>query len=331
MDNDQLNDFLFTYTTSEIKHMKENSPKTHRYNSINTQLLDGKSVYVFNYHSLLDKSSIAVMKNSRFMSIPLHIHNVIEINYVYEGCCKQTINGQFINMEKGDICILDTNVPHQIDMLNDKDIVLNIIMDKSYFDQSFFNRWSQQNVLTSFLINALDKEKHISSFLFFKSPKNRQIHDYIKTICCEYFSPEICSQEIIDSLMTLVFSELIRAYSDHQTEIYSEKNDIIKIFKYIEKNYKDCSLESIAKEFNFHPNYMSQFIKQKTGVTFKDLLIAQRISEAKLLLQYSNESIFNISRSVGYENTGFFYQKFKSIVGVPPKEFRLSTSRVSSN
>lgn len=185
MDETQLNDFLFEYTDSEIKHMKEYSPKTHRYDSINTQVLNDKSVYIFNYHSLLDKSSIAVLKNSRFISIPLHIHNVIEINYVYSGSCTQKINDKIIHMKEGDICILDTNVPHQIDKLNDEDIVLNIIMGKSYFDHSFFNRWSEQNVLTSFLINALDKEKSISSFLFFKSPKNKQLHDYIKTICIE--------------------------------------------------------------------------------------------------------------------------------------------------
>lgn len=318
----ELDNFLTRFTDSEIKHQTENHPITHRYENIKKKEAPQGTIYIFNYHSLLEKSNIAIMKNSRFMSVPLHIHSVIEMNYVFSGECCQKINGTTLYMKKGDVCILDTNVPHEINKLGKDDIVLNIIMSKEYFTNNFLNRWSQNNVLTNFLVNALDSEQVQSSYLYFESSSNEALQDYIIKLCCEYYDPQLCSQEIINSLMILIFSELIRVYSDNRANSYLEKNDVIKIFRYIEENYKSCSLESISNEFSFHPNYMSQFIKKNTGHTFKELLIQQRISEACLLLRHSDKTISDISRTVGYENTGFFYKKFMKLMKVDPKTYK---------
>lgn len=53
-------------------------------------------------------------KHHRFADMPLHNHDFIEMNYMYSGKCRQMIDGEEIGLEQGQICIIDTHVPHSI-------------------------------------------------------------------------------------------------------------------------------------------------------------------------------------------------------------------------
>jgi YesN/AraC family two-component response regulator len=80
---------------------------------------------------------------------------------------------------------------------------------------------------------------------------------------------------------------------------------------------------SAASTFNFHPNYLGMFLKKKTGKSFKELILIQRMSQAAIFLVNSSAPIYEIASEVGYENLGFFYKKFKAFFGVTPQEFRM--------
>lgn len=45
--------------------------------------------------------------------------------------------------------------------------------------------------------------------------------------------------------------------------------DVDHIIAYIEQNYADVSLSSLAKRFGYSENYISKAIKEKTGLSFK--------------------------------------------------------------
>lgn len=94
--------------------------------------------------------SVCVNKESRFTVIPEHIHSVIEFLYVYSGHCTQIINGQSIQMAQGDICMLDTHVPHSIQPLGKNDIVITIEMKKEYLTQGFLQRLGNNGIINGF-------------------------------------------------------------------------------------------------------------------------------------------------------------------------------------
>ena len=48
----------------------------------------------------------------------------------------------------------------------------------------------------------------------------------------------------------------------------------------------------------------------------------QKLSQAAYLLSKTNLSAESIFHSVGYENSSFFYRKFKEAYGMSPKEYR---------
>ena len=95
-----------------------------------------------------------------------------------------------------------------------------------------------------------------------------------------------------------------------------------RILKYIEEHYKDGSLSELAELMNYDLYWLSREIKKRTGKTYKELLQAKRMSQAAYLLTSSRLPIADIIESVGYDNTSYFYRKFKERYGAGPKEYR---------
>ena len=282
MTNQQLETFLFQYTESEQRHLREQPPQlSPRYRNIPKVVYNGREMYQFNFGSLLKNRSVCVNKESRFTVIPEHIHSVIEFLYVYSGHCTQIINGQSIQMAQGDICMLDTHVPHSIQPLGKNDIVITIEMKKEYLTQGFLQRLGNNGIINGFLINALSSDAAHDQYLLFHNRKETPIHSVIQSILCEYYAPQICSDKMIDAYMIVLFCEILRQY---RSQSFSPKAKsqwkIVDILDYLEANYLTVTLQSTADHFGFHPNYLSAFIKKETGRTFKELVILQKMCQA---------------------------------------------------
>ncbi|MCB7069252.1 helix-turn-helix transcriptional regulator [Caldibacillus sp. 210928-DFI.2.22] len=170
----------------------------------------------------------------------------------------------------------------------------------------------------------MDKRKS-NRYLLFNTGHNRKIADIVNQIMCEYFDKGLYADEIINSYLIILFSELIRNNEIvAKYTIQSEQNNasLIAFLQYIEENYKDCTLTSMAEQFNFHPNYLSNLLKKGTGKSFKDLLQLQKINKAAMILMNSDLPIPEVVEEVGYSSVTFFYKKFKEIFHMTPYEFR---------
>lgn len=267
---------------------------------------------------------ITVKRHSRFQSYPLHFHDWVEINYMYDGSCTQIINNNTYHLQKGQILLVDSDTIHRIEPLGESDILINIIIRKEYFNSSFFNRISSDSLLSSFFINAITEGNAHDSFILFPSENSRRLHTFMQEFFCEWFDPGSRSGEMLDSLFSLIMMELINVYENDPKKERNrlKKNIIVPILRHIEENYKDCSLTSTAAHFNINANYLSTQLKKHTGMSFIGLLHQQKIRFAKTLLISSQMSVTEVAHYVGYENVSFFYKKFNSICGCSPNEYR---------
>ncbi|MFS0726537.1 response regulator [Paenibacillus sp. 1P07SE] len=84
----------------------------------------------------------------------------------------------------------------------------------------------------------------------------------------------------------------------------------------------DISLQSVAKEINVNPSYLSRIFKQEMGMNFVSYLIGIRINKAKLLLEDKQWKVYEVAEKVGYHNYSYFSRIFKKVVGVSPEEYR---------
>lgn len=319
-----LDEYLYRYTDSELRHLNDPVPKmSGRYQRIPKINFHGREMYQFHFGSLLKNRLICANKESRFTFIPEHIHTVIEFMYVYSGKCTQVIDGQRIRMKQGDICLLDVNVPHSIEYIEKEDVIITIEMRREYLTRGLLQKLGNQGIITSFLVSALSAESEHDQYILFQHRENSSIHGIIQSILCEYFDPALCSEQIIDANVILLYCELLRNYRDRAISSHPNKRDsIVSILEYIEQNWRTVTLEGTARAFGFHPNYLSAYIRKETGMTFKQLVIAQRMYQACFYLTATNDSISTIAEKSGYENLGFFYRKFQSLYGMTPADYR---------
>ena len=97
---------------------------------------------------------------------------------------------------------------------------------------------------------------------------------------------------------------------------------MIEIMNYVQANYIDITLDDLAEKFFLSKPYLSKYIKEKSGVTFGDLVKKIRMKKAKALLKSSNMTVENIAMSVGYQNVEHFNRLFKKAYDMTPMQFR---------
>lgn len=97
---------------------------------------------------------------------------------------------------------------------------------------------------------------------------------------------------------------------------------ILLTLRELEENTSCADMSRVAEELGLTLPYLSSAVHSAMGATFKELLIEKRLSQAARLLEDTDLPIDEIITMVGYDNTSYFYRKFRERFGRSPKEFR---------
>ncbi|MDR6551773.1 helix-turn-helix domain-containing protein [Paenibacillus qinlingensis] len=137
---------------------------------------------------------------------------------------------------------------------------------------------------------------------------------------------EIGQLETVEVTMSRYYNWLER--TDDQLKELRERRNVHstapRIKAYIDANYGDSnlSLNLLSEHFNLSTKYVSQLFKDEIGIKFTEYLAGLRIEQAKVLLNVSNDSIQEIAKQVGYDNTLSFIRMFKKIEEITPGDYR---------
>ncbi|MEH7118817.1 AraC family transcriptional regulator [Neobacillus vireti] len=91
----------------------------------------------------------------------------------------------------------------------------------------------------------------------------------------------------------------------------------------------NISIKKIAQQVYMNPNYFCDYFKNQTGETILDYVTSARLEKAKALLEKTDLKIYDISLSVGYQDTKYFSRLFKQWIGQTPSQFRDKFSKTS--
>lgn len=328
-----LDYYLKNYTLVEYNNL-DVLRKTYNFEEINDIVINYNNLKLSSLNSEdffeipnLNLEKLSFIKHHRFAPISSHKHKFIEMSYIYSGEINEIINGTPITFKKGDLIILDTNVIHSVDMSGPDDIMLNFLINKDYFNNSFFNQLDSENVFTNFLLHSLYESHKYNTYLVFKTEESEFIHNIICKIAQELIDPNLNSTAITHSCLIILFSELLRIYDSQQKS--ENNNDLsrqtklsIDITNYISSNYETTNLVLAAEHFHFTPNYFSNLVKKYTGKNFKDLILDEKLKKSCYLLRNTNLTIEEVIEKSGISNIQFFYKKFKEKYGVTPYKYR---------
>ena len=127
--------------------------------------------------------------------------------------------------------------------------------------------------------------------------------------------------ENISALVKLCLVELLRSASAGEIP-----QRITQVMQYVAANYADSALtvQKIAAEFGYHPNYISQIFKESTDKTLRDYLTHYRIRMAKNLLRTTELDVGTIGWKCGFNSVSYFIKVFRQHTGMTPHKFQKS-------
>lgn len=290
----------------------------------------------YNFFQTLDQSlkaitnPIALRVQPVNSKIPYHVHNFAEITIALRGSCTIKMDNQKnIQLNQGDLIIVGTGLPHTVGIVPDKTFILSIGVRQQAFS---FNDLDLG--LPSMLFSIITDQKYSNGrYMFYRSGQDPVIPGIIDDLTNEYYKNDPQSEQLVHLDLLEIFTRLTRLENQNPSSVKKEKrthNHLTDILLEIEQHYDTVNLNDLANKFGFNPNYLSEILKQQTGMSFIKLVKLQRVNIAAKYLTYTNASIEQISRKVGYENPSYFYKVFEKYIGMSPALYR-SKNQIQAN
>lgn len=140
------------------------------------------------------------------------------------------------------------------------------------------------------------------------------LRDTIVDLCNE------SDRENIKKFLVNELDELVNIMSDDTVKYSPVIQQIITTVN--ERYYEELSLKTLAYQYNINSSYLGQVFTKEVGVSFSEYLNKTKNEKAKEFILNSNMKINDIAKAVGYQDSSYFYRKFKKYYGVCPSTLR---------
>lgn len=177
--------------------------------------------------------------------------------------------------------------------------------------------YSYSNMLLSISHLALHSKKLVDSLHFVNNePSNMSLKSFLNNLD---------KLETLDEVKSW-FMSFYTNFVNQLNERKSNKSDTIvsTTLKYIEENYSNpcLSAESIADYVDISPNYLRTIFKNAVNKSLSNYISEFRFNKAKVLLETTDLTVSDISTTVGFSNSNYFYTAFKKNYGISPNQYR---------
>ncbi len=231
-------------------------------------------------------------------------HENIELLYFTKGHATVTSDDLHVEVEPGDIAIINANRIHTISA-DEVHHYYCLIIDRAFC-----------------LSNHLDT--NMISF----APKIRdpQISELIEEIAEEYSADTPYRVQMMRAAALKIMSLLCRHHSEGDNAPYigpPHLSAVKRAIGYISSEYdKRLTLDIIAEASGLSKYYLAREFHKATGCTVVSYINLVRCNMARRMLSESEESIESIARSCGFGNFSYFSKVFLKTVGMRPSDYR---------
>lgn len=191
-----------------------------------------------------------------------------------------------------------------------RDFVQSYSLAKSIHNYGFFSYTNNKALFLS------DKEEQIILNLF------RSIEQECQNNTDQF------SQDVLIANIELLLVHIDRYYNRQFLTRKNINNDTLSKMEAILNNYFESehtqlpTVQYIAEQLNVSPSYLSDLLKNLTGLTAQQHIHEKLIEKAKELLSTSNLSVSEIAYQLGFEFPQSFNKLFKKKTDLTPLEFK---------
>lgn len=166
--------------------------------------------------------------------------------------------------------------------------------------------------------------EHIQSILSIKlSTRIRDCLDQLIEVLHNQAEAQILADGILKRLLYEVLQSearsMLMALGNHDHSLAR----VSKVMNYIEDHLSDkLSVDELAEYLGMSPTAFHKRFKEAAGDTPLQYIKKMRLTKARTLMVYQNQSALQAALNVGYESPNQFSREFKRFFGVPPSQAR---------
>ncbi len=155
-----------------------------------------------------------------------------------------------------------------------------------------------------------------------------QIRQIMAAIEQEWNHYDEYSDTIIEGLVIQFFVTVLRGQSvspDLDSVLKEKHLPLINALYYIQQHYaEDPSLQETADAVHVSGSYLSRLFRNDLETTYSGFLTEIKLSHAMRLLLNTNLSVSQVASQCGYQNSNYFCDSFKKVLGLSPLKFKKS-------
>lgn len=136
----------------------------------------------------------------------------------------------------------------------------------------------------------------------------------------EYANKDEHTQELLKPMTLTLIMMLARQF--RMVHAAGEEADVIsQMVRYMDEHLEHVTLAMLAAAFGYHPSYISARLSKRTGRSFSQILLSQRMERALLLMRTTDLSIEEIAPMLGYSDKSNFHKAFRAYYGMTPRQY----------
>lgn len=155
------------------------------------------------------------------------------------------------------------------------------------------------------------------------APLENPIHLMMKQLLKLQEQPNAKSDYQASVLIHQLLNELLLQKFQQDFKEEDIPHYVLAMKDYLDTHFQEVvTLDGLEKIFHFNKFQLNKEFSLYMGVPPIDYVISKKISYAKDLLRYTNESVQVIALECGIENAAYFSRLFKKKSGLNPTEYR---------
>lgn len=251
--------------------------------------------------------NIEIEKLLRYIYIPAHKHDFVELVFVFSGTCTHTVEGQSFQQGAGTFTIINSFIRHEL-VASPDCLCLTTKIRRDTFQEFHIPNLPLLAVPVSF--DCCD---------------DAFIRDMLLTIYEQQTNEACYHDEIVFLLLQSVLIYCMQNFRGTVKFLYAGtrlEGRMLEIVNYMFENYQNITLRGLARHFGYSEPYLCKLFREESGSTFTQILREFKLKQAKKLLQTTDQKLNEICDSIGYSDTTQFIRDFKQQYGNTPAKYR---------
>lgn len=256
---------------------------------------------------------------------PMHRNIHLELYYIVKGHFHIRIQDQLVEINKGELILLNSNALHSDTFNNDEMELVIMGLNKDFFTNEFHKAIDNPD-LSEFIMNSFDNNYKDAVYWKFSNSDKRTILDSSSyRIQQELRHPSFGYDEMISIYLTRLFKSLGQDFkiTKYQSEGHGLRAILFaEVQRYIDQNYATVTLDHLAVFLKYSRDYFNRLIKEITGLTYMQYVQKVKMEKAQGFQLDTDLPISEIAEKVGYQNVSHFYDLFRTMTHKTPNEYR---------